>query len=109
MSKTTNTHKTRLSAGGLDLARLALGLLLAGDTSTDLAGGSLGRGLGLLSLLLALGRGLLLLGVLDGGLTGGGAGFGALRTALLDHVKRGTDDGSLVFDGAACSFLGDFL
>ena len=46
--------------------------------SSGLAGGALGSGLGLLSLLDALGGGALLLALLDGGLAGSRAGLGAL-------------------------------
>jgi hypothetical protein len=42
-------------------------------------------------------------------LTGSLTGFGTLCSALLDHVERGTDDGTLVLDCAASSFLCDFL
>jgi hypothetical protein len=84
-----------------------LGTLLA-----DLGGvASCGRGgvLGLLSLLLRLGGGLLLLALLDGSGAGGGAGLGTLAAALLDYIERGTDDGTLVLDCAAGTLLGDFL
>ncbi len=103
------TSSLRLSARSLHLPGLALCLLLACKTTTDLTGRGLGGGLRLLSLLLALLRGLLLLGFLDGGLTGSLTGFGTLCSALLDHVESGTDDGALVLDCAASSFLCDFL
>ena len=98
-----------LSGVGLDLHLGTLGLLLGGDTTTDLATSGVGSGLGLLGLLLGLGGGLLLLGFFDGGLTGSGTGFGSLSAAFLDHIERGTDNSSLVLDGSACAFLGDFL
>lgn len=97
-----------LTARCLDLLLGALCTLLALD-ALGLAAGSTSGGLGLLSLLLGLGCGLLLLGVLDGGLSCGGADFGALRALLLDHVEGGTDDGTLVLDGTAGALLGDFL
>jgi hypothetical protein len=70
--------------------------------------GSGGR-LGLLGLLLGLSGGLLLLALLDGGSAGCGSGFGSLGTALLDHIEGGTNDGTLVLDGAASALLGNFL
>lgn len=96
-----------LSGLGLDLDRSTLGTLLALDTA--LAGGGAGSRLGLLSLLLALGSGLLLLGVLDGLLASGGTGLGALASSFLDHVKGSTDDGTLGLDDTASTLLGDFL
>lgn len=74
-----------------------------------LASGGLGGGLGLLGLLLALRSGALLLALLDGLLAGGRARLGALRAALLDHVERGTDDGTLGLDLAATAGLGGLL
>jgi len=91
----------------LHLDRRALGTLLA--DLLGLAPSSVRGGLGLLSLLLRLGGGLLLLGFLDGGSSGGVAGLGTLRAALLDHIERGTNDGALVLDGATSSLLGNFL
>jgi hypothetical protein len=63
----------------------------------------------LLHLLLALGRRLLLLAFLDRGLTGCGAGFGALGAAVFDDVEGGTDNGTLMLDGASGALLGGFL
>jgi hypothetical protein len=63
----------------------------------------------LLGLLCGFGSGLLLLALLDGGAAGSGTGLGTLGAALLDHVERGTDDGTLVLDCAAAALLGDFL
>lgn len=97
-----------LAARGLGLGGSALGALLALD-ALGLATGTGGGGLGLLSLLLAVAGGLLVLGVLDGLLAGGGAGLGALVAALLDHIERGTDDGALVLDGTAGTLLGNLL
>lgn len=93
---------------GSDLGGGTLGTLLALDAlSSTLA--SRGGGLSLVGLLLALGGSLLLLGVLDGLLAGSGTGLGALRTALLDHVKGGTDDATLVLDSTAGTLLSNFL
>ena len=67
------------------------------------------RTLRLLHLLLALGGGFLFLTGLDGFLAGGGSGFWTLRSALFDHLEGGADDASLLLDGAAGTFFGDFL
>jgi hypothetical protein len=102
-------HKhTALAGPCLDLGGSALGALLRLEL-VDLATGTSGGRLGLLGLLLRLGRGLLLLALLDGGGAGGGAGLGALGAALLDHVEGGTDDGTLVLDCAAGTLLGNLL
>ena len=77
--------------------------------SSGLAGGALGSGLGLLSLLHALGGGALLLALLDGGLAGSRAGLGALCATLLDDVEGSTDDGTLGLDLAATAGLGGLL
>lgn len=98
-----------LSGVGLDLHLGALGLLLGGDTTTGLATSGAGGGLCLVGLLLGFGGGLLVLGFLDGGQARCVTGFGALGSAFLDHVERGSDDGSLVLDGTSCAFLGNFL
>jgi hypothetical protein len=74
-----------------------------------LAGRGAGGVLSLLGLLLALSSGLLLLGVLDGLLAGGGTSLGALASSLLDHIERSTDDGTLGLDDTASTLLGDFL
>ena len=89
------------------LLPVALSTLLALDalTSTTLGGGVLG----LLSLLLALGSGLLLLALLDGLLAGGGTGLGALGAALLDNVEGSTDNGTLGLHDTAGTLLGNFL
>lgn len=71
--------------------------------------GGTGGGLGLVSLLSALGSGLLLLGLLDGVLASGGTGLGALVAALLDHIERGTDDGTLGLNDTARALLSNFL
>lgn len=91
------------------LLPVALSTLLALDalTSTTLGGG--GGVLGLLSLLLALGSGLLLLALLDGLLAGGGTGLGALGAALLDNVEGSTDNGTLGLHDTAGTLLGNFL
>lgn len=105
LSKFHISNVPPLSCRGLHLGRCALGPLL----TRDLASSRTGRALSLLGLLLALAGSLLVLGLLDSGLTGGGARFGALAAAFFDHVQRGSDDGALVLDGAAGAFLGDFL
>jgi hypothetical protein len=84
-----------------------LSTLLTTLLSTTLGG--TGGGLGLLSLLSALGSGLLLLSLLDGLLAGGSTGLGALVAALLDHIERGTDDGTLGLHDTASALLGNFL
>lgn len=94
-----------LSGTGLGLGGSTLGLHLA-DLGGALAGSSV---LGLLGLLGSSGGLLLLLGLLDGGIAGGGTGLGAHGTALLDHLERGTNDGTLSLDGTASALLGDFL
>lgn len=96
-----------LTSVALDLGCGTLGSLLGnlGGLST----GGTGSRLGLLCLLLALGLGLLLLALLDGGGTGGLAGLGADGALLLDHVKGETNDGTLGLDGAAGALLGDLL
>lgn len=102
------TMTSILTSRSLHLGCGTLGALLACDPC-GLAPCSAGGGLGLLSLLLRLGGGLLLLALLDGGSAGCGAGLGALGAALLDHVEGGTDDGALVLDGAAGALLGSLL
>jgi len=77
--------------------------------SSGLAGGALGSGLGLLSLLDALSGGALLLALLDGGLAGSRAGLGALCATLLDDVEGSTDDGTLRLDSATTAGLGGLL
>lgn len=76
-------HLTRL---GLDLGSRTLGTHLALNT-LGLALGSAGSVLGLLGLLATLRSGLLLFGVLDGFLAGGGTGLRALASSLLDHIE----------------------
>ena len=98
----------RLAGAGSGLGRRALGALLA-DAPHGLALGGNGSVLGLLGLLGSLGGGLLLLALLDGLETGGGAGLGALRALLLDHVEGSTNDATLGLDGAASALLGDLL
>lgn len=92
-----------------------LGLDLGGNTLRSLlrhlrltAAGA-GSGLGLLRLLLALRLGLLLLAGLDGLVAGSLAGLRAQRSALLDHIERSTNDGTLGLDGAAGTLLGNLL
>ena len=63
-----------LSRRSLNLTRRTLRSLLTRDASPR----RIGRALRLLRLLLALGRGFLLLGVFDVGLAGGGSGFRTL-------------------------------
>jgi hypothetical protein len=108
MFSISNQHSMRCLAGpGLDLGGSALRALLG-----DLGGLAAGTGsgvLGLLSLLGRLGSSLLLLALLDGGGAGSVAGLGALGAALLDDVEGGTDDGTLVLDGAAGALLGNLL
>jgi hypothetical protein len=74
-----------------------------------LSSGGAGGALRLLGLLLRLGSSLLLLALFDSLRAGGGTGLGALAAALLDYVEGGSDDGTLVLDGAASAFLGNFL
>lgn len=74
-----------------------------------LASGALCGGLGLLSLLSALGGSALLLALLDGGLAGSRAGLGALSAALLDDVEGSTNDGTLGLDLATAAGLGGLL
>lgn len=107
LSNPISSNSQHLSGLGLDLDRSTLGTLLALDTA--LAGRGAGSGLGLLSLLLALGSSLLLLGVLDGLLASSGTGLGALGSSFLDHIKGSTDDSTLGFDDTAGTLLGDFL
>lgn len=90
------------------LLPVALSTLLALDALTSTLGGA-GGVLGLVSLLLALGSGLLLLALLDGLLAGGGTGLGALGAALLDNVEGSTDNGTLGLHDTAGTLLGDFL
>lgn len=97
----------RLTRLGSDLGGRALSTLLALDALSGLGTG--GSGLGLLSTLAALVGGLLLLGVLDSLLAGGGTGLGALGAALLDHVEGGTNDGTLALHDTAGALLGNFL
>lgn len=84
-----------------------LSTLLTTLLSTTLGG--TGGGLGLVSLLSALGSGLLLLGLLDSVLASGGTGLGALVAALLDHIERGTDNGTLGLHDTASALLSNFL
>lgn len=98
-------NASHLAGASLDLGGSALGTLLRLDLATGTGGGVLG----LVGLLRRLGGGLLVLALLDGGGAGGRAGLGALGAALLDHVERGTDDGTLVLDGAAGALLGNLL
>jgi len=94
-----------LARGGLGLGGRALGLLLANNTASGMCGG----GLGLLSLLDALSSGALLLALLDGGGAGCGAGLRSLRAALLDDIKRGTNNGTLDLHLLAATSLGCLL
>lgn len=94
----------------LSVFRLStVGCTLLDVPSSGLAGGALGSGLGLLSLLHALGGSALLLALLDGGLAGSRAGLGALCATLLDDVEGSTDDGTLGLDLAATAGLGGLL
>ena len=86
----------------MDLLESTLGLLLG-----DLGTGS--NELGLLSLSLLLVGLLLLLGGLDGLGSLGLSLFWLQGSSLLDQVKGGTDNGSLVLDGLSGSLLGDLL
>lgn len=96
-----------LTGLGLDLGLSTASSLLADDT-LGLALGSSGA-LGLIGLLGGGSGGLLLLGLLDGCGAGGVTSLGSHRSLLLDHIERGTDDGTLGLDGAARALLGDFL
>lgn len=71
--------------------------------------GGVSSSLGLLCLLDALRGSALLLALLDRLSASGGAGLGALRAALLDHVQRSTDNGTLGLDGLAAAGLGLLL
>lgn len=97
-----------LSGVGLDLLLGTPGTLLA-DDALGLALGGGGGLLGLLGLLGGRGLGLLLFALLDGLGTGGGTGLGAHGSLLLDHIERGTNDGTLGLDGAAGALLRGFL
>lgn len=97
-----------LTTLSVDLIRCALGPHLALDLA-HLAPSRARRALGLLHLLLALRRRLLLLALPDRRLAGGGACFGPLGAALFDDIEGGADDGSLVLYGAAGTLFGDFL
>jgi len=68
-----------------------------------------GRALGLLSLLLGLNSSLLLFALLDCLRMSRLAGLGTQVTPLLNHVERGTDNGTLGLDSTARTLLGDFL
>lgn len=83
--------------------------MLANLRPRDVCASGLGRRLGLLQLLLALGVALLLLARRDGGLARGGTGLGALGAALFDDVEGGADDATLLLDCAAGALLGYFL
>lgn len=102
----TKSFSLASSGGNLDLS--TLGTLLA-DVSLGLALASGGSGLGLLGLLGSSSLGLLLLALLDSLGTSGGSGLRAHGTALLDHIERGTNDGTLGLDGSASALLGDLL
>ena len=70
---------------------------------------SAGRALGLLGLLDALCSSLLLLTLLDGLRASGRACLRAHRAALLDHIERSTDNGTLGLDLATTAGLGLLL
>lgn len=95
-----------LAGLGGDLGSRALGTLLGGNALSTTLGGSV---LGLVGLLLGSGGGLLLLGVGDGLLASSLTGLGALGAALLDNVKGGTDDSTLVLHDTASALLGNLL
>lgn len=98
-----------LASGGLDLGSGALCTLLADDASTSLALAGSTSVLGLVGLLGSSFGLLLLLALLNGCETGGGASLGAHGALLLDHIERGTNDGTLGLDSAAGPLLGGFL
>jgi hypothetical protein len=104
-SKSQSIH---LTARSLDLLWRTLSSLLSYNSS-NLSLCCRSGTLRLLGLLCALCCGTLLLSFLDSGCTGSGTGFGSLGSSLLDHVERGTDDGTLRLDCAAGSLLGNFL
>lgn len=106
-NSTQPSNFNRLSRLGSNLGWSALGLLLRDLGS--LARGCLGSTLCLLSLLLALGSGLLFLAFTDGCLSGSGSSFWSHRSSLLDHVEGCTDDSSLVLDCSAGPLLCNFL
>jgi len=91
------------------LSRHSLLPLLTLDPRPRLAPRPRHRALGLLRLLLALARALLLLPLLDGRLPRRLPRFGALRAPLLDYLEGGADDAALGLYGAAGAFFGDFL
>lgn len=96
------TLRIRADFGRSTLRTLfALGLLLSARCTS--------RRLGLLHLLLALLRSLLLLALLDSRLACRSASFRALCSSLFDDIERGAHDGSLVLDGTARALLGNFL
>ena len=101
------TISRHLTGSRLHLWRRTLCLLLADLIHRSTT--SLGSGLCLLGLLLALLLGLLGLAGCNGLLSGGGAGFGTLGTALLDDVEGSSDDATLLLDRAAGALLGYFL
>lgn len=102
-------HPPPLSRRSLDLRRRALSSLLARNPTPRLSTSRLARRLGLLRLSCTLGRSLLLFPLLDGCLTGGGAGLGSLCASLFNHVERSSHDGALMLDRAAAALLCDFL
>jgi len=107
--RTLSPASTPLTGLGLNLDRRALRTLLAGYATSRL---SLGGRCGELRLLGLLGGGsflLLVLALLDGGKAGGAPGLRAHRAALLDHIERGTNDGTLGLNSATSALLGDFL
>ena len=75
----------------------------------DLALGSLGSILGLFGLLLIFRSNFLFFSVLDGLLTGSGAGLGAHASSLFNHIKRNTNDSTLRLNDTSSTLLGNFL
>jgi hypothetical protein len=86
-----------------------LAALLALDAALGLALGGSGSLLGLLGLLHLLSLGLLGLDVRQVGGALGSTGLRAHGPALLDHIERGTDDGTLRLDCPARALLGNLL
>jgi hypothetical protein len=97
-----------LTTRSLDLLWRTLSSLLSHDSSSLSLCCTSGT-LRLLGFLCALCCSSLFLAFFDCGRAGSGTGFGSLRSSLLDHIERGTDNGTLGLDCTARSLLGNFL
>ena len=102
-------QRSSLAGSRLRLWCGALGSLLADDTAGSLASSTLGGALGLLCLLHALSGVALLLGLLGCCVALGGTSLRAHGTALLDHIERSTNDGTLGLHLATATRLGLLL